>query len=92
MAAGSRPFGHGGFDQRAAEVRALTPARSLAENVAFDGRAGTTLAAGIAAGWFASPGHRRNIEGDFDLTGIGAARASDGVTHLTQVFVLRAPR
>jgi hypothetical protein len=29
----------------------------------------------VVDGWLHSPGHRRNIEGDFRLTGIGLAEA-----------------
>ena len=31
--------------------------------------------------------HKKNIDGDYDLAGIGAARAADGVVYFTQIFV-----
>jgi uncharacterized protein YkwD len=34
-----------------------------------------------------SPVHRENIEGDFDLTGVGAATDAQGLLYLTQIFV-----
>ena len=36
-----------------------------------------------------SPGHRKNMEGQFNLTGIGCARGKDGVFYFTQLFGLR---
>ena len=41
-------------------------------------------------GWLQSPGHRRNIEGDFDLTGIGIVRVAAGTYFFTQLFVTPA--
>jgi uncharacterized protein YkwD len=34
-----------------------------------------------------SSGHRRNIQGDFTLTGVGAATSRRGEIFLTQIFV-----
>ena len=34
----------------------------------------------------ASPGHRKNIEGHFDMTGIGVTKSSDGTIFFTQMF------
>jgi uncharacterized protein YkwD len=36
--------------------------------------------------WLNSPSHKANIEGDINLTGIGAAKASNGITYYTQIF------
>ena len=41
----------------------------------------------VVEGWIASAGHRQNIEGDFTLTGIGAAAGRDGTRYFTQIFV-----
>ena len=41
----------------------------------------------VVDGWLHSPGHRRNIEGDFRLTGIGLAEGSNGMIYFTQIFV-----
>lgn len=87
MARGSRGFGHDGFDDRADAISGLLPAGSVAENVAYDGRTGPDLASLVAEGWIASPGHRKNIEGDFTTTGIGAARGAGDVYYFTQIFV-----
>lgn len=82
-----RAFGHDGFDARAAAIERILPVRSLAENVAYDSRTDPNLAALVVDGWIASAGHRQNIEGDFDLAGIGAAEGRDGVRYFTQIFV-----
>jgi uncharacterized protein YkwD len=41
----------------------------------------------VVDGWLRSPGHRRNIEGDFRLTGIGVATARNGMVYFTQIFI-----
>lgn len=85
MAAGRVPFGHDGFSDRAEEVKRMLGSRSMAENVAYDSRNPPDVR--VMANWLNSPGHRRNIEGTFQLTGVGVARASDGTFYLTQLFV-----
>lgn len=85
MAEGRLPFGHDRFEQREAEITRLLAIRSMAENVAYDSRPST--AARAVEGWLASPGHRANIEGAFQATGVGVARAPDGTYFLTQIFV-----
>lgn len=87
MASGQRSFSHEGFDGRASAIRAFLPARALAENVAYDSRSGGQLTARVVEGWIASGGHRRNIEGDFTITGVGAARGDRGIYYFTQIFV-----
>jgi len=37
-------------------------------------------------GWLNSPGHKKNIEGNFTLTGIGYARDHKGNIYFTQIF------
>lgn len=87
MARGGRPFGHQGFDARAAEIQQLGTVAQIAENVADDNRTGPQLPAQVVEGWLSSTGHRRNLEGDFTVTGIGVAESSDGVRFFTQIFV-----
>jgi uncharacterized protein YkwD len=40
-------------------------------------------------GWLASRRHRSNIEGPYDLTGVGVARNAAGEVYFTQMFVAR---
>jgi uncharacterized protein YkwD len=91
MAAGRRRFGHGDFDDRSQAVEArVAPYRRVAENVSRHKRRRDEIPSAAVAGWLRSSGHRRNIEGPFSLTGIGAAVSSHGEIYLTQIFV--APR
>ena len=82
---GRRGIDHDGFDSRAAEIGRFLPLRGMAENVALDSRPDPARSA--VKGWLGSPGHLQNIEGDFDVTGIGVVRGADGVNYFTQIFV-----
>lgn len=86
MATKRIPFGHTGFSNRIEELR--IPYRSAAENVAFNSGY-TNPAAQAVDGWLKSPKHRKNIEGNFNLTGIGVSRGEKGEYYLTQVFILQ---
>lgn len=84
MVTGKSPFGHNGFRQRVDQISGhLGRLHVAAENVA----SGPMGAREVVDGWLRSPGHRRNIEGDFRLTGIGLAEASNGMIYFTQIFV-----
>jgi uncharacterized protein YkwD len=87
MAERRTPFGHDGFEARAEEVGRLFTVGRLAENVAYDSR--PEVAARVVEGWIRSSGHRANLEGPFDVTGVGAARAPDGTYYFTQIFAAR---
>ncbi|MBW3629848.1 MAG: CAP domain-containing protein [Gemmatimonadetes bacterium] len=89
MAERTRPFSHEGLEQRGSAIARYLPYHGLAENVAYDSRVGPTLGSLIVAGWIDSPPHRQNIEGSFDVTGIGIAQGRDGVVYATQLFVRR---
>jgi uncharacterized protein YkwD len=84
MLSGKTPFGHEGFNARINQISArLGHLHVAAENVA----SGPMGAREVVDGWLKSPGHRRNIEGDFRLTGIGLAARADGMIYFTQIFV-----
>jgi uncharacterized protein YkwD len=84
MLTGRSPFGHDGFKDRINEIKArLGVIHVAAENVA----SGPMGAKEVVDGWLHSPGHRRNIEGDFRLTGIGVATAGNGMVYFTQIFI-----
>lgn len=86
MMTGRTPFGHEGFDARANAVKnAIGFINGAAENVAY----GQLSAEEVVDGWLHSPGHKANIEGDYNLTGIGVAQSRDGVLYFTQFFVLK---
>ncbi|HTR29805.1 MAG TPA: CAP domain-containing protein [Puia sp.] len=84
MLTGKSPFGHEGFRQRIDRISGkLGRLHVAAENVA----SGPMDAREVVDGWLHSPGHRRNILGDFRLTGIGVAEKANGMIYFTQIFV-----
>lgn len=88
MASGALEFNHGGFDQRIAAIDAVIPYRFSAENLAkiadFDNPAQVALES-----WLDSPGHKENIEDNFDMTGVGVAKQGDNTYYFTQIFILK---
>jgi uncharacterized protein YkwD len=86
MADGEVPFGHSGFERRAAAIRAEGPYRSIAENVGYN-RGVADPAADAVARWLGSPQHRANVLGDFEETGIGVAGSPARGWWFTQMFV-----
>jgi uncharacterized protein YkwD len=88
MAAGRTGFGHGGFEGRTRALEGKLPYRRVAENVSRHVRDPRQIPAVAVDRWVDSRGHRRNIEGPFALTGVGAAAGPDGSVYLTQIFVL----
>lgn len=85
MASGRMPFGHKGFNKREAKARKQLGAKysfRFAENVA----SGATSGEEVVEMWKKSPGHRRNMLGDYKFIGVGAATGKDGIIYFTQVF------
>lgn len=84
MANGKVPFSHQGFEVR---VNAI-PLRynSAAENVAFN-QGYSNPASEAINGWLNSPGHLKNIKGNYNVTGIGVAANQQGEVYLTQIFL-----
>ena len=77
-------FGHDGFKQRIDHLHhKLSETKDGAENVAYNYKTAKI----VAEGWIHSPGHRRNILGHYDLTGIGIARDKEGRPYFTQMFL-----
>lgn len=82
------PFGHANFEQRMKAVFSYFPGSwGIAENVVYTD-ANPASAVDL---WLHSRGHRKNIEGNFNLTGIGSAYDKYGRVYITQIF-LNAPR
>lgn len=86
MATGRTPFGHTGFEDRISAI-SKTEGRisASAENVAY----GELTAREVVQGWLKSPGHKKNIEGNYMLTGIGTYTDNRGVVFFTQIFLRR---
>ena len=86
MAAGRVGFGHDGFDARADRLRREVRWSAIAENLATNNYARHETAERAFTGLVHSEGHRRNMEGDYERTGVGVARSADGFWFYTQIF------
>lgn len=89
MAAGKVTFGHEGFEVRWHRIEETISLRGMAENVGVNDYPDDRTVASAVSRWLASNGHRENIEGDYDVTGIGIARGPQGAWFYTQIFVNR---
>ena len=86
MAQGKVSLSHDGFEQRVQIIGRTIAYKRAAENVAYN--QGHSDPAKVAVqGWLKSSGHRRNIEGQFDLTGIGVVKNTIGEYYFTQIFI-----
>lgn len=84
MADGRVDFGHDGFEGRADKLMSqIELSNAIAENVAY----GKFSAQEVVNRWIQSPGHKKNIEGKFTLTGVGIVRRADGYLFFTQIFI-----
>ncbi|WP_419418958.1 CAP domain-containing protein [Legionella sp. D16C41] len=84
MAAHRVPFGHQGFSTRIKHLYSVIKgARAGAENVAYNYKTAKI----VTDGWIKSPGHRKNIMGNYNLTGIGIAYDKEGKIYYTQLFI-----
>lgn len=90
MAAGRVPFGHEAVEGRRRRIERTIPLEAMAENVGANDRPARSAARAAVSGWLGSAGHRENIEGDYDTTGVGVARDRRGAWYFTQIFVKRA--
>ncbi len=88
MASGRTPFSHDGFQQRVQAIARAIPYSRAAENVAYNQGYSDPVRQAVQ-GWLQSTGHRQNIEGSFDLTGIGIAQNAKGEYYFTQIFIRR---
>jgi uncharacterized protein YkwD len=88
MAAGLVPFSHQDFDKRAQTIGVSVPYQAVGENVAVNQGYDDPVMIAVD-GWIKSQGHRENMEGDFDSTGIGVATDNQGKLYFTQIFLKR---
>ncbi len=83
MASNKMAFGHDGFEERVKIIsKKIGVLQSSAENVAY----GNLSPKEVVDIWLKSPGHRKNIEGKYNLTGIGIATGKNDVIFFTQIF------
>lgn len=87
MARHAVPFGHKNFNKRIHRLFAIIKdPKGGAENVAYNYKDGKD----VVRNWLTSRGHRINIEGNYNLTGIGLARDKKGKLYFTQLFIRAA--
>lgn len=80
-------FSHQGFTSRIEAIEKQISYRSAAENVAYN-QGNRDPVSQAVAGWLKSEGHRQNIIGNYNLTGIGVAKNRQGEYYFTQIFIL----
>ena len=84
MASRKVGFGHSGFDNRLDYLMKSIPGSTGgAENVAY----GAETAEQVVKMWINSAGHRKNILGNYNYTGIGIAKGHNGALFYTQIFI-----
>lgn len=88
MASGRVPFSHNGFDARVRAIGQSIAYRRAAENVAYN-QGYSDPGQQAVEGWIKSSGHRQNMEGQFDMTGIGISKNAKGEYYFTQIFIKR---
>ncbi|HET7276205.1 MAG TPA: CAP domain-containing protein [Longimicrobiaceae bacterium] len=86
MASRQRSFGHAGIEERVEAARDSLGVGIFSENVARNNYSPDRVVDSAVSGWVSSSGHLQNLTGDYDLTGVGIARASDGTYFITQIY------
>ncbi len=81
-------FGHDGFDDRYDEMHEQTFCTRFAENVAYSFNVKDPLKTAVK-GWMNSPGHRKNILGEYEETAVGIAYSKEGKFYITQLFATK---
>lgn len=78
------PFGHTYFHTRVKRLHTqIHNSNAAAENVAYNYKS----AQDVVNNWLKSPGHKHNIRGNYNLTGIGVVRDKQGKIYFTQIFL-----
>jgi cysteine-rich secretory family protein len=87
MASGRAGIGHQGAEERSNALLRVAAFKEFAENVGGNSYASSRAVHEAVNGWLNSPSHRRNIEGNFNLTGVGIAQSANGLSFFTQIFL-----
>lgn len=85
MADGLIELGHEGFQDRFEDLQDYAFVSDFAENVAYSYNVKDHLKSAVR-GWMHSPGHKKNIMGDYQDTAIGIAFDAKGKFYVTQLF------
>lgn len=86
MASKKIEYGNEGFKDRTDKIYTqLKPVYSFAENIDT-----TKLSAKeVLQAWLNSPKHKKNLDGDYNYSGIGIAKSADSTCYITQIFILK---
>lgn len=84
--ANTRVLSHNGFDGRVKVIGQKIRWTGAAENVAYNAGFSDPVTQAVN-GWLKSPGHLKNIMGNYNLTGIGVAKNSQNQIYFTQIFI-----
>ncbi len=82
----SANISHYGFSERALAAQRMMNMSNVAENVATCSGTGNRAASTLVNAWIKSSGHKKNLQGKWDATGIGVVVDSDGTVFATQIF------
>jgi uncharacterized protein YkwD len=88
MATRAVPVSHTGYYQRIAAIDKVIPIHSAVENVTFNYSKYDPVG-NLLMTWLNNPALKNNLEGLYDLTGIGVARGGDNEYYVTEIFVKR---
>ncbi len=83
-------FSHDGFDQRVKAVhRSMNKPYTVAENLYYGNYAPRQIPKKAIEGWIKSKGHKVNLTGRYQYTGIGVAKSQDDNYYVVQLYVGR---
>ena len=85
MARGEIELGHDGFIERYHKAKTVAVLTAGGENVGMNFAQGDPVESAVE-NWLNSDGHLENIEGSYNLTGVGVARNDAGAVYFTQLF------
>jgi uncharacterized protein YkwD len=86
MASAKIKLSHEGFSTRMRRIKKKVDFLRGAENVVFNERVKDPAREAVET-WWKSSGHRANMEGGYDLTGVGVAKGKEGRYYFTQIFL-----
>lgn len=86
----SKSLAHYEFPPRSTSVM-RAHSMTLTAEIVVAMPAGMKSPSAVVAAWLGSAGHRAKLMGSWDLTGVGAAKASDGTWYVVQWFGISRP-
>jgi uncharacterized protein YkwD len=84
MATGKVPFGHEGFKERANTIFGEVGGTVCGENAAEGNYPDASY---FIDSWLNSSDHKKNIDGDYNYTGVSVAENESGIKFATQIFL-----